>query len=176
MKHYLTVILILALSGCTGAKNRNDALNISLHEAAGAGNIEAVQRLIDEGVNVNSKTPEVGETPLFWAAIGCNLMETETPLQKTEPQEIEPCQGGNEIHADIVDLLVANGADVDAKTDLGGGYTPLHAAVLNDSLPVAEALIKAGADVNFETSKGATPLKVANKMQQFHFAASYWQP
>jgi ankyrin repeat protein len=59
-----------------------------------------------------------------------------------------------------VELLIANGADVNAK---GGdvGLTPLHCAVGNGHKEIAERLIAAGADVNAKDDLGWTPLHEA---------------
>ncbi|HIA63804.1 MAG TPA: hypothetical protein EYN93_13080, partial [Planctomycetaceae bacterium] len=61
------------------------APDISIHEAATFGNIEAVKKHLAAGTDVNAKN-EDGWTPLYWAAL----------------------QGHNE----IVELLIAEGADV----------------------------------------------------------------
>eukprot|EP00240_Pyramimonas_obovata_P013999 CAMPEP_0118922154 /NCGR_PEP_ID=MMETSP1169-20130426/1177_1 /TAXON_ID=36882 /ORGANISM="Pyramimonas obovata, Strain CCMP722" /LENGTH=211 /DNA_ID=CAMNT_0006862983 /DNA_START=167 /DNA_END=802 /DNA_ORIENTATION=+ len=55
--------------------------------------------------------------------------------------------------------LISRGGQVDALDTYG--YTALHRMASNN-LPVgAEALLKAGADVNYATSYGETPLQVA---------------
>ncbi len=48
--------------------------------------------------------------------------------------------------ADFVEILIANGADVDAR-DVNG-FTPLHLAIQEGNIDVAKVLINNGADVN----------------------------
>lgn len=62
-------------------------------------------------------------------------------------------------HADIVDLLVASGADIQAHNENGHwGTTPLHAAAHGNQKAAAEALIQHGAGVNAPKTGGGTPL------------------
>jgi ankyrin repeat protein len=61
---------------------------------------------------------------------------------------------------DIVNLLIAHGAEVDRR-DHGGDSTPLLMAVFRRQQAVVEVLLKAGADPNVRGSEGDTPLCVA---------------
>jgi cytohesin len=60
----------------------------------------------------------------------------------------------------MAELLIAAGADVNAKSD--GGSTPLHGAALRGKEEVAELLIAKGADVNAKNENGTTPLHFAD--------------
>ena len=55
-------------------------------------------------------------------------------------------------HKEVVELLIAKGADVNAKND--GGYTPLHQAAINGHKEIAELLIEKGANVNAKDGIG----------------------
>jgi cytohesin len=91
------------------------ALDISIHEAANEGNIEAVKQRIADGVDVNAKA-EYGRTPLHWAAwVG---------------------------HKEIVELLITSGADVNVKGV--GGITPLDSAINVNLTEIAALLRKHG--------------------------------
>jgi len=57
---------------------------------------------------------------------------------------------------EIINLLVANGADVNEKAKYGG--TPLMYAASNGNKEIAELLIAAGAEVNANDGRGSTPL------------------
>ena len=56
-------------------------------------------------------------------------------------------------HKDIIELLITNGMDVNAKND--AAETPLHLVTTKE---IAELLIANGADVNATTNRGTTPL------------------
>jgi len=92
------------------------APDISIGEAAFKGNIEAVKQHLDAGADVNAKD-ENGFTPLHYATLGG--------------------------HKEIAELLIAEGADVNAKVVSGPnqGKTPLDAANETD---LADLLRKHG--------------------------------
>ena len=79
------------------------APDISIHDAARKGNIEAVRKHLSAGTNVNEKD-NIGNTPLHLAA---GFGQTE-----------------------IIVLLITKGADVNAKTAIG--FTPLDASGFKD--------------------------------------------
>ena len=70
-------------------------------------------------------------------------------------------------HQEIIELLITNGVDVNAKND--AAETPLHLATTKE---IAELLIANGADVNATTNRGTTPLdwaandEIANLIRQ----------
>ena len=133
---------------------------LSIHIAAMNGNIEAVKQHLAAGTDVNAKLShgQGGITPLIVAA------------------------GGG--HKEIAELLIANGADVNATDD--GGKTPLDWAFgylkletidllrkhggksgVEDSIIAAASLgnvnavkkhLAAGTDVNTKDDRGRTPL------------------
>jgi ankyrin repeat protein len=104
MKHLLlTTIAAVVLVGCGASQSPEPttakAPDISIHEAAANGNIEAVKQHIAAGADVNAKN-NWGWTPLHYAAL----------------------KGQKE----IAELLIAKGADMNAVGDLG--RTPLDLA------------------------------------------------
>jgi ankyrin repeat protein len=116
MKHLLlTTIAAVVLVGC-GPK----APDISIHDAAEKGNIQAVKQHIAAGTDVNAKDDALEWTPLFMAAAWG--------------------------HKEVVELFIAKGADVNATDD--GGKTPLDEATHPDnpnaSAEIADLLRKHG--------------------------------
>jgi ankyrin repeat protein len=112
-----------------------------IHRAANNGNIEAVKKHLADGVDVDAKSWELfaGFTPLYLAA--------------------------GEGHKEIAELLIAAGAEVNAKDE--DGLTPLHYPVAKGHKDIVELLIGKGADVNAKVvsgpNQGSTPLDAANE-------------
>ena len=66
-------------------------------------------------------------------------------------------------HKEIVDLLIAKGADINAMAGAGDGvgWTPMHEAAEGGHKKVVELLILKGADINAKNGDGGTPLDLA---------------
>ena len=67
MKHLLTTIAAVLLVGCGQSQQSAPARDISIHDAAYEGNIEAVKQHLADGADVNAKDID-GWTPLRFAA------------------------------------------------------------------------------------------------------------
>jgi len=89
---------------------------ISIHDAARQGKIEAVKQHLAAGTDVNAKHDEFGTTPLHNAALYD--------------------------HKEIAELLIAKGADLNAKNMFG--ETPLDSAIRLDQTETADLLRKHG--------------------------------
>jgi ankyrin repeat protein len=112
--------------------------------------VDTLTILFDRGANVNVREGRLGETALMWAAA--------------------------ENHPDAVHLLVAHGAEIDARSTpltyqqdrFGlegvltilprGNWTPLMYAARQGSVGAAEALAQDGADLNLVDPEGTTAL------------------
>ena len=112
MKHILfTTIASVILVGCSPK-----APDISIHDAAEKGNIEAIKQHIAAGTEVNVKDDALEWTPLFIAAAWG--------------------------HKEVVELLIAEGADVNwRKTN---GRRPLDLANIGVEPETAALLRKHG--------------------------------
>ena len=64
-------------------------------------------------------------------------------------------------HKEIAELLIAKGADVNAKD--ADGVTPLHDAASDGRKETTELLIAKGADVNAKNDESGTPLDWAER-------------
>jgi ankyrin repeat protein len=108
---------------------------VDIWEAAEKGNITVVKQYLDAGVDVNAKD-DSGWT-LLHSAAGYG-------------------------HKKIAELLIAEGADVNA---MGGllEWTPLHQAAFGSHNEIVEVLIGKGADVNAKTKNGFTSLDISSE-------------
>jgi ankyrin repeat protein len=107
---------------------------LTLFEACAAGEFDHVERLIAGGAAHNTYSDD-GWTPLHLAAFFG--------------------------HLPILELLLARGADVRAKSRNANGNTPLHAALAANHNMAAGLLIGSGADVNAADAEGWRPLHLA---------------
>lgn len=106
----------------------------ALHRAAFLGDVDQVKSLIAGKVDLNKKA-ERGYAPLHWAV-----------------------KAG---HKDVAELLIANSADINARTG-SGGWAPLHMTVMQSNKDMAAWLISRGADLNaVNQNNELTPLFVA---------------
>ena len=128
MKHLLFTTIAAVVLVGCG----NAEADRALLDAAENGNIEAVKQHIAAGTKVDAIMGFDGRTPLLGAV--------------------------RKGHKEIAELLIAKGADVNAKTE--GGETPLHYAALFGQKEIVELLIAKGADVN-ALIEGGTPLDLA---------------
>ena len=123
-----------------------------LHVAASHGHKDVVELLIAKGADVNAKTRESRTATTDWLFGPANEDDEaafSTPLQWAARYG----------HKAVAELLIAKGADVNARNEKGA--TPLHTAARYGHKAVAELLIAKGADVNAKTEKGETPLFLA---------------
>jgi len=137
---YLLVTIISVLFTTT-------ALADPIHEAVINADIPGIEVELKKGVNIDLPVPpeesQEGLTPLALAII--------------------------ELHFDVVEYLIENGADVNASIRSGEaeGYTPLFFAAPVSEKKYVELLIEKGADVNalisFGHAKGFTPLFAATQ-------------
>ena len=125
-------LTVIAIAGCGLGASTAAAQDQRLVEAAERQNRAAVRHLLTESVDVRTSQPD-GATALHWAAHWNDL--------------------------DTATLLIAAGANVDARNELG--VTPLSLAALNAGADMAAALVAAGADPNAARLSGETVLMTA---------------
>jgi peptidoglycan/LPS O-acetylase OafA/YrhL len=102
--------------------------------AAESGDLEAIEKQLAGGADVNGRKPAQGGTPLHYAAIA----------------------GQDK----AIELLVKKGANLDAEAPDGG--TPLLGASFLGHVKAVKTLVGLGASINLANRDGSTPLKTAN--------------
>jgi len=153
MKHLLiTTIAAVLLVGCGNSQQSAPPQetkpepqtakvpDIPIHEAAGDGNIEAVKQHLAAGTDVDEITLE--QTPLLTATY----------------------YG----YKEIAELLIANGADVNFRSQFLVGTTPLHAAASEGYKDIVKLLIANGANVNAKESLPSRRTPLYGAIQDGH--------
>jgi ankyrin repeat protein len=108
----------------------------ALHFAAFFGKPEAARLLLDRGADVDAR--------------GRGWM-TGTPLHSAASGR----------HVDVVEILLAAGADPNARQS--GGWTPLHSGAHNGDVATVALMITAGADLEAVNDDGASVLALARE-------------
>jgi ankyrin repeat protein len=151
-------LVAMLLKAGADVESANDDGETALMLAARNGSLPVAELLVRHGAKVNARERWRGQTALMWAAA-----------------ERQP---------EVTELLLAHGAQVNARafaTDWGnqitsepraqyrptGGLTPLLYAARSGCERCAQAMLKAGADINLPNPDGITPLMTA--IDNLHF-------
>lgn len=139
--------------------------NEQLFAAIIEGDIEQIQRLIEEGLNVNL-ADENGCTLVHLAAFNNKkeivefLFEKGANINAVDKEQRTPLHYAvSEGHEEIVKFLLEKGANINVVDQQGG--TLLHFATWNNKKGLVKFLLKKGADINAEDHHGWTPLRHA---------------
>jgi ankyrin repeat protein len=135
--------LVVAWSVIGAAGTAADALEVSLLEAAEAGDRAAALAALEAGGDVDARAAD-GTTALMWAAYHDDL--------------------------ELVERLIAAGADVDAKNDFGA-FALSEAAIIG-STPIIEALLEGGAQADAKNPEGETALMAVARTGNVEAAAA----
>ena len=118
-----------------------------LSVAIAEGKFFAAKALLDAGASVDQPAGADELTPLMLIA--------SQPLQEQRTASLN--QGPSSV--DIAKILIADGADVNAKSKKG--VTPLMVAAAHDNPPLVSLLLQKGADPKIKTPDGKTALDIA---------------
>lgn len=132
-----SAVLLAAYSGRKEIRDFLVAQNISLelHEAAAVGQLSSVKQFVEKDAALaNAFSPDGFPVIALAAVFG---------------------------HPAVVEYLSGKGANVNAISTNGSGYTALTGAVASGHQEVAEFLLKHGADANYRYAAGYTPLLTA---------------
>ena len=146
--------------------------HISLHQAAFDGDMEEVAKFISAGADVNSpdkdsiKANHWSDLTSHWAskagptatAAIWDASRAEVGLMGgTGDRPLHRATYGE--HPEVVELLLENGADLNARNEKG--WTALHVAALCGNTRVIKILLGRGADVNARDHEDVSPLHMA---------------
>jgi ankyrin repeat protein len=142
-----------------------------LHEAAFAGNLDEVKRLLEEGAVVDVPDPD-GRTALMWASFNGHTAVDALLLEHGAAIDAREVNGRTALmyassgpFAGTVGLLLEKGADVNAQ-GTGEGFTALMTAAAEGQMEVVRVLLAYGADPDLEDVDGDTAESFA--MQNGH--------
>ncbi|XP_044746875.1 rabankyrin-5-like [Coccinella septempunctata] len=137
-----------------------------LHFACKHGHEAVVDLLIEHGVSIHAETSIRQWLPLHMAAESGNENIMIKLIRKGSQINATTSKGANCLHIavrngrNILDLLIRFGVDIHAKTK-DRGFTPLHEAVIANSLQMVKCLLNAGAHIDDQDNAGNTPIHLA---------------
>ncbi len=145
------------------AEALQNSRNEALVKAVKLADLQAVQRLIEEGADVNAENKYGYYTPLLAAASDGLVVIAKFLLSNGADVNQQNQIGRTPLHevswnghVGVAELLLTNGADVDARDS--SGATPLHQAVANSHVAIIKLLLTKGADLNARDWRGDMPL------------------
>ena len=151
-----------------------------LIDAVKRGSVDDVNRLLEEGADVNCTDGKFGLPPIHWIGDKPSVPVVQLLISHGADVNAYHSEGSPLMMcaycglAELAQVLLENGAEVDFALP-EGGETALHMASVTGKLDVARLLVEAGADVNRGTNSdratqmfqdrlwGETPLHLAAK-------------
>jgi uncharacterized protein len=177
-----TEILALLLESGADVDSPNPEGQTALMAVARTGNVEAARLLLEHGATVDARESWGGQTALMWASarrhpemiellishgaeVDARSIHRDYQRHVTAEGRPKSLDSGGltpllyaarENCGECVDVLLANGADIDLPDP--DGVSPLLVAIMNANWDLAKKLIEAGADVNQWDVYGEAPL------------------
>ena len=136
-----------------------------LHNAAFAGSLEIINRLLNGGADLYARHSR-GWTPLHLAATHDSPNIIAFLIDQGSNLDAQTDDGFTALsiavannNPDVFDLLMSRGADVNVIERTG--KTALHEAAYSKRMKFVQSLVESGCDVNAISTDGNTPLKIA---------------
>lgn len=142
----------LIYGACEEAESVMDYLlakgaEIDILTASHFGMLGVTQDLLESNPSCAATADVDGFTPLHWVG-------------RTR-------RGSKDSFVRITELLIQNGADVNAQGEVWGNWRPMHTlAEWSGLTEQADLMLEAGADINAETDTGWTPLDLAIELNR----------
>eukprot|EP00057_Strongylocentrotus_purpuratus_P003131 XP_003725987.1 PREDICTED: transient receptor potential cation channel subfamily A member 1 isoform X1 [Strongylocentrotus purpuratus] len=147
--------------------------NTLLHLAVLKRNTEVIQRLLDEGVDVNVRKKN-GMTPIHIAAMNGATTTVTQLIENGADIEMQDNEGMTPLHraavynrVESMAFLIHEGAVIDGVDD--NGFTPLFCAAWKGHTSAGELLLTRGADVHVFDVRHKSPLHWAAEMDHLSF-------
>ena len=142
--------------------------DLDVFEAATLGIIDRLnERLMEDPTRATAFSPDgftalhlaafFGKTAVAKTLIAAGADPGAVSANEMQVQPVHSAAAGR--HIEICRLLIAAGADVNAKQR--NGFTPLHAAAQHGDVELMELLLSAGADPAITRDDGGTPADTA---------------
>jgi ankyrin repeat protein len=137
---------------------------MDLHRCCSAGDVKALRRLLENGINIDIRDDMTGSCPLHIASSHGYLEIVHVLLQHGTNVNRRNRDGSTPLHVsrhlEIVRALITHGASVDDRDN--NGSTLLHYASGTNQIEIIRELILNGAMVNIQNNVGFTPLHCAS--------------
>ena len=147
MKHLLvTTIAAVLLVGCGESQQSSTQAETKPSDP------------VDEVTARPSPPPSAEVKPAETVAEAAQQVQSLKPLSKADKLLFGAAEAGN---IEAINQAMTDGADVNAKDDVYGGWTPLHYTAIGGHKEVAKLFLAKGADVNAKNDNVKTPLDVA---------------
>jgi len=149
--HFEIVQTLLQIGASSVAKDTHN--QTAVMKACWYGRVKIVELLLEKGADIRAKNSHNGATALHAAC-----------------SHLAPNKNRYESVVEIVRIVLSNGADVGATTDVGN--TPLHDACsgAENQLELVALMLENGADVHAKNSQRYTPLHCACYSAHFKIA------